>query len=125
MFTAEAVFLNGVYAVFQDSPVVPAVAYHGKQEGGAFAPVFRQLDGAGGAGDLPGQDAVRLAYEGQLRAEGGGLTEQMEIVVPERRPAKQVLHRRLRSLTFPRLPSSRSLQMCIRDRWWSRSEQAL
>ena len=38
-------------------------------------------DGAGGAGDLPGQDAVRLAYEGQLRAEGGGLTEQMEIVV--------------------------------------------
>lgn len=32
-------------------------------------------------GDLPGQDAFRLAYKGQLRAEGGGLAEQMEIVV--------------------------------------------
>ena len=53
----------------------------GTEGDGVQIPACLQLDGAGGAGDLPGQDAVRLAYEGQLRAEGGGLTEQMEIVV--------------------------------------------
>ena len=53
----------------------------GTEGDGVQIPACLQLDGAGGAGDLPGPDAVRLAYEGQLRAEGGGLTEQMEIVV--------------------------------------------
>ncbi len=53
----------------------------GTEGDGVQIPAHLQLDGAGGAGDLPGQDAVRLAYKGQLRAEGGGLAEQMEIVV--------------------------------------------
>ena len=53
----------------------------GAEGDGVQPPACLPLDGAGGAGDLPGQDAFRLAYKGQLRAEGGGLAEQMEIVV--------------------------------------------
>ena len=53
----------------------------GAEGDGVQPPASLPLDGAGGAGDLPGQDAVHLAHEGQLRAESGGLAEQVEIVV--------------------------------------------
>ena len=61
--------------------LIPGQHGQGAEGDGVQPPAAGQFDPAGGAGDLSGQPAVRLAHEGQLRPEGGGLAEQVEIVV--------------------------------------------